>query len=259
MKKLIQYKEYRSRHSFLIWFLWVTCCIITIIFTDDAYLADPIIPNTTQNLVGVFANETADVGIAMIVIVGSYVIFSFTNDLKYRRINFELLSGNSRKKVFTSHYVYIFILSGSMIASSLFIGACKYGFEEWLGDVWANKGYFLRMIFFIYLVSFSIISFCFIFAVIFKDTAKATIITFIFLFLTCYIMAAIASSVTGDKLSSAYENPSIFLLSYPTYMWRWVLNPDLGAMELLAAGIISIVWCGIDFFVSCYYFCRIEL
>lgn len=259
MKNLMRYKFYIMRHNILSYIIFLLCCVIALLFTDESYLEDPIVMNTPQNLSGVFMNEVADAGIAILLIVGVFAVFEFSGDLKQRCVNYELISGNSRTKIFISHYVYIFILSGSMIAGSLSIGCCKYGIMDWIIAIWENKGYFLRTILFIYIISFSIISVCMVFAVLFKDTAKSAIAAFIFLFLACYIMAAIAAAIAGNSMVSAYEAPPAALLFYPPYIWRWILNPELQAMQLAGAAAVAVLWCGSAFGISSYCFCKTEL
>lgn len=258
MNNLMKYHFYRTRHSMLPYIILFLCCVIALIFTDESYLADPIVVHTPHTLTGVFMNEVADAGIANLLIVGCYVIFEFSGDLKQRCINYELISGNSRTKVFSGHYVYTFLLSGSMIAGSLLVGCCKYGFSDWVIAIWENKVYFLRSIFFIYILSFSIISVCMVFAVLFKDTAKSTIVTFVFLFLSCYIMAAIAAAISGNSLSSAYDVAPLALLVYPPYLWRWILNPELQVMQILEAALAAIIWCGSAFAIGNYFFSKSE-
>lgn len=259
MKKLMKYKFYRMRHNILSYIIFLLCCVIALFFTDESYLSDPIVVNTPQSLLGIFMNEVADAGIANLLIIGVYAVFEFSGDLKQRCVNYELISGNSRTKVFISHYVYIFILSGSMLIGSLIVGCCKYGIMDWIVTIWENKGYFLRTVLFIYIIDFSIISVCIIFAVLFKDTAKSAIATFIFLFLACYIMAAIAATISGNSMVSAYEAPPMALLFYPPYIWRWILNPELQSIQLVGAAIVVFMWCGIAFAISNYCFCRTEL
>lgn len=242
----------------LLYLIFSICCIIALVFTDESYLTDPIVVNTPHSLAGVFMNEVADAGIANILIIGCYVTFEFASDLKQRCVNYELISGNSRQKVFFSHYAYSFILSGSMITGSLLVGCCKYGLTDWIITIWENIAYFLRSILFIYILSFSIISMCMIFAVLFKDTAKCTIITFVFLFSSCYIMAAVASAISGNSIVSAYEKPPLALLFYPPYLWRWILNPELQMSQLLGAVTVAVLWCGSAFAIGNYFFIKFE-
>ena len=258
MKNLMRYNYYRTRHNMLSYLILLICCVIAFVFTDESYLTDPIVVNTPQSLTGVFMNEVADAGIANILIVGCYVTFEFAGNLKQRCINYELISGNSRNKVFISHYAYSFILSGSMITVSLLVGCCKYGLTDWVITIWNNIAYFLRSILFIYILSFSIISMCMIFAVLFKDTAKSTIVTFVFLFLSCYIMAAIASAISGNSIVSAYEEPPLALLFYPPYLWRWILNPELQMSQLLGVVTVAVLWCGSAFAIGNYFFEKME-
>lgn len=258
MKNLLKYEFYKGLHNLFSYIVFAVSCGMALLFASRDYLSDPIIPGTPKNLMGVFINETADVGVAIIIIVGCYVIFSFGRELKNRCINYEMISGHSRKQIFLSRYLSTFFFSGSVMVISLTAGIMKFGADNWIKQIWSDRAYFLRLMLFICLISFSMISFCMIFSVVLKDSAKSTIITFIFLFLACYVMAAAAASVTTGGMSSAYENPPAILLIYPAYLWRWSLNPNLSIIQIFVVAFITIIWCAISFLVSNYIFCKSE-
>ena len=259
MMNLVKYEFYKARHSVLTYVIIGICCGLALLFTSRDYIFDPIIPGTPNNITGIFMNEVADVGIAMIIIVGCYVIFSFGNDLKQRCVNFEILSGNSRLKVFCSHYLYTFLFSGSIITVSLVVGCCKYGITNLGIQIVKDWSYYLRTVLLIYLLSFAIISICIIFSVVLKDTAKSTVAAFVFLFISCYIMAALANSGAGGQMSAAYEKTTGLLLVYPAYLWRWGLNPNLSGLQIIFVVFVALIWCAISFCISNYLFCRTEL
>lgn len=259
MKNLLRYEFYKARHNLLSYMILFVCFGIALFFTSKDYLLEPMIPDTPNNITGIFMNEVADAGIAILIIVGSYIIFSFGDDLKHRCINYELLSGNSRKKVFLSHYIWSFLFSGSIITIALIIGCCKYGIYRWMMEIVENRTYILRTVLEIYIISFAIISPCLIFAITMKDTARSTIAAFVFLFLSCYIMAAIVDSGMDGQIASAYENPKGILLVYPAYLWRWVLTPGLSSEQFVWVNLFAVIWCAISFLVSNYLFCKMEL
>lgn len=259
MKNLLKYEGYKVLHSTLTYIILLVGCAVSLLFSSSDYLSDPIVPGTSNDLTGIFMNEVADAGIALLIIVGCFIMYLFGMDLKYRCINFEIMSGNNRKKIFLSHYVSMFLLSGSIITISLFVGICKFGGVNLILQFVQNLKYYLRTILLIYVISFSIVSICIIFVIIFKDTAKATIVSFIILFISCYIMAALASvPVTGGHMASAYEITRGWMLLYPPYLWRWMLNPNLSLVQLVYVFVVGCLWCCITFFINQYLFCKRE-
>lgn len=259
MKNLLKYETYKTLHRTITYVVLVICCAVSLIFTNNDYLSDPIVPGTTNNLMGIFMNEVADAGIAILILVGCFMIYSFGTDLNDRCINFEFMSGNSRKRIFLCKYIYMFLLSGSMIVISLFVGCCKFGINHLVLQVMQNGEYFLRTILLVYVVSFSIISVCIFFALAFKDTAKTTIVSFVVLFISCYIMAAVANGyVIEGHMKSAYEITSGWVLLYPPYLWRWMLNPNLNSAQLVFVLIVTGLWSCITFHITRCLFCSSE-
>lgn len=259
MKNLLKYEKYKILHNMLTYVILIVGCVVSLLFTSRDYLDDPIIPGTPDNLTGIFMNEAADAGIAVLILVGCYVMYLFGTDIKNKCIHYELLSGNNRSIVFLSHYVAMFLLSGTIIMISLFIGCCKFGCRNLILQIWQNREYYLRIILLIYVISFAIISTCIPFVILFQDTARTVLVSFVVLFLACYMMAAIANvNVTEGQMESAYQITKGWLLLYPPYLWRWGLNPNLNTGQFGFVFVVVGVWCMITFLLSRYLFCNRE-
>lgn len=195
-------------------------------------------------------NEVADVGIAVLMIAGCYAMYLFAEDFSKRTLNLELLAGHTRKEVYQKNCIKIFLLTGSITIVSLLFGCIKYVFKYKHTVQIKDLGYMLKSFCLIYMLSFSLISFCMIFAVWFYDTAKTLIVTFLFLFVSCYVMAAFVSN--ASPLYLAYEgNRNIIWRLYPPYLWRWSLNPNLSGIDfvvtLFTAGIWSVIFIEIGY------------
>ena len=259
MRNLLSYEKYKILHNPLTYVILAVGCVVSLLFTSSDYLSDPIVPGTPDNLTGIFMNEVADVGIAVLILVGCYAMYLFGADMKNRCINYELISGNNREIIFLSHYVVMFLLCGTIITISLLIGSCKFGGINLISQICKNGAYYFRIILLMYVISYAIISVCITFVILFQDTARTVLVSFVVLFLACYMMAAVANTnIAEGHMESAYEITKGWLLLYPPYLWRWVLNPNLKVKQFGAALAVGTVWCGITFFVNRYLFCNRE-
>lgn len=262
MKHLLAYEHHKIKHNKILYIVALICCAITIFFNSLDYLEVPMIPGTPNNLLGIFMNETADVGIAVMIIAGCFSIYLFGEDFACRTINLEIISGYSKRSIFLSHCLKIFLLTGSIVSVSLIIGCTKFFFIIPFSFSPDTVLYLIRTFLLIYLLSFSMVSICIIFVVIFQDTARTTVISSVFLFIVCYIMAALVSNYATsgiDNISSPYKNDVTFLLKlYPPYLWRWVLRLDLSLEQIAFAFIVTISWSLIFLSIGYYIFSKKE-
>lgn len=261
ISKLIKLEFYQISKSRLFLIMLIICCLMSFFFTSNDFLIEPIVQNTPNNVLGIYMNGLADVGVALLVITGCYSAYLMGEQFKQRTINLKILSGYSKTQLYIVQAVKTFCIVGFLISISSVVGCLKYGIMYFLRIMSMNIGYFTRSLIFIFFLAFAITSFSLIFAVIFQDTTKTLIISFIFLFLSCYIMAAIvANFLTKNNLSSAYDvNASVIMKFYPPYLWRWVLNPNLKFNQLLSALAIALGWGAIGIGIGCYIFEKKEI
>lgn len=244
VKRLIKMEIYQLVHSRMFYFMLFICCTMTLLFTSDEYLLEPIVQNTPNNLMGVFMNQMADVGVALIIITGCYSAYLFSEQFKQRTINLKIVCGYSRIAIYLVQCLKTFLVVGFLICFSAVVGCFKYGVENFVHAICGDAGYFFRTIIFTFFLAFSIVSFCLVFSVAFQDTTKTLIMSFIFLFISCYIMSAVVSNMlTTEDISSAYEiSKGAVLKFYPPYLWRWSLNPGLNISHLITTICISLFW-----------------
>lgn len=241
MKQLMLYEYHKTKNSLLFYIILIICCIITLFFCSTSYLSDPIIPATPNNLLGIFMSEAADVGIGILIISGCFSLYSFGEDFSMRTINLELLGGYSRRTIFFSHCFKIFLLTGSIISFSLIMGCFKFIPKFAISFNVEDFLYLVRTFLIIYMLAFSMISTCIVFVVLFQDTSKTTVVSFITLFIAFDIMGAIVSN--SSPLWSAYEgNISLMLKLYLPYLWRWSLRPDLSISEIIFVLVVAVTW-----------------
>jgi len=258
MKQLMRYEYYRIKNNKLVYVIFVVCCFITLFFCSSDYLSDPMIPGTPNNILGIYMNEIADVGIVVLIIAGCSSIYLFGEEFSTRTLNLELLAGYNRRTIYISHCIKTFLLTGGIISVSLFIGCLKFITKYAKGFRIEDIAYLVRSVFLIYILAFSMMSFCMIFAVLLQDTAKSTVFTFIFLFVSCYIMAALVSG--SSHLYLAYEGKKSFLLRlYPPYLWRWSLKQNLSMTDMIGTFIIAGGWSSIFIWIGYSIFKKKEL
>lgn len=259
--RLIKMEFYQITHNVKFYTMLLICCAITWFFTSSDYLMEPIVANTPDNSIGIFMNQIADVGVALIILIGCYSAYLFSEQFKQHTINLKISCGYSRVSIYLIQCLITFLMVGLMICFSSVIGCFKYGIGNFVTAVLENAGYFMKTMLLIFFLAFSIVSFCLIFSVLFQDTTKTLIVSFVFLFVSCYIMAAIVSNtLTVDHMAAAYDiHQGGILKLYPPYLWRWSLNPQLDAFQLFITILISMVWSVLAVAIGCYIFCKREI
>jgi len=206
-------------------------------------------------------NSIADVGVALIIIAGCYSAYLFGEQFKQRTFNLKIGCGYSRTQLYLVQCLKTFLIVGLLIGLAVVVGCLKYGIADLIKAVSENMGYFIRSLIFIFFLAFAIVSFCLIFAVIFQDTTKTLIASFVFLFVSCYIMAAIVTNfLASGNHSSAYGiSEGAIMKFYPPYLWRWALNPDLNSNQLILTLVIALIWSVVAVSIGCYIFKKKEI
>lgn len=241
MSNLIKYRCFELRHNLILWLMFLICVVFAWVLISPHYLTDPpMIPGIPNNMQGLFMASAADCIFPLLIISGAFTSMMLGRQFSDRTIDLEIAAGHSRAAIFTVHCCAAFVIPGATVLLAILIGCLR-----WAGSVPLSGGelsFFVRAILLLLLLSFSLVSSCILFAVIFRDTAKTMAVSAFFLLIACWSMPAIQQPLTKVPGTLYPTVPSLPLLLHPAFLMRYVLYPALTPGQGIWSAVIAAMW-----------------
>lgn len=243
MDKLLVCELKRVMHDPIIWIVAGSLAVFGALYADPNLLSESaaFLPDIPADARGIFMVEAADAGFAFLLIGSAASSLTLGRRFSERTINLEIASGHSRAEVFGVQCVTCLLLPVALTAIALVAGFARYSIEVVAPDQ-AALLYFVRAMVLLVPPLVALSSPASLFVSLFRDTARSTAATTVFLFLALWTMALIAPPDSTMAGMSYANDPSIAQLMHPAFLVRWVLNPDLGAWQSASAAAVCVCW-----------------
>lgn len=241
MSNLIKYRWFELRHNWILRLMFLICVVFAWVLISPHYLTDsPMVPGIPNNMQGLFIASAADCIFPLLIISGAFTAMMLGRQFSDRTIDLEIAAGHSRAAIFAVQCLVAFVIPGATVLLAILIGCFR-----WAGIVPISGTaflFFIRAILLLLLLSFSLVSACILFAVLFRDTAKTMAVSAFFLLIACWTMPAMEQPLIKAPGTLYPTSPSLALLLHPAFLMRYVLYPALTPGQGIWVTVIAASW-----------------
>lgn len=246
MSNLMKHRWFELRHQPIFWLTLAICCIFSFFLIGmggDQYMTDtPMVAGVSPDWTGLFMNAAADCIFPLMIISGAFTTMLLSQPFSSRTMDLEIAAGHSRAKIFASQCMVGFtVINVTVLLPMLLAGLC------WIGRVPMPSAaivipYLIRVIFLLLLLDFCAFSFCILFVVLFRDTAKSMAVSAIFLLVMFWTLPAMEAPLTRAPGTAYPLTPTLPLLLHPAFLMRYALYAALTPSQILWTAGTAIGW-----------------
>lgn len=263
MSNLIKHRWFEIRHNPVFWLMFSACCAFALFDIGGggfSYVTGtPMVAGVTRDWKGLFMNSAADCIPPLLIIGGTLAAMMLSRQFSGRTVDQEVAAGHGRIEILASECAAGFAVPGVPVLISLFAGCLCWAGRLPMPSAPEAAPYFVRVAVLLLLLIFSLSSACIFFVALFRDTAKTTAASALFLTAVCWTMAALEqplAKIPGTRYPSA---PSLPLLLNPVFQMRHVLSAALPPAQVLQAAGVAVGWSALFLGAACCVFRRCEL
>ena len=232
----------RIRRDRTLWIVAVALCAFGAAYADPADLAGmPLVPGMTLDLQGMFVQKVADTSFAYVLVGAAAAAFMLGRQFSGRTVDLEIASGHSRAEVFAVRCATCLLVPTALTFLALAAGVLRCAGSLPAPQLEALP-YLARSVLLLVPAFFALVAPAALFVAVFRDAARSTAATVVFVFLSLWVMAFIMSFAPLVPGTVYTNDPSAFLLAHPAFLVRWLLRPDLGIAQVAAAMLVCLGW-----------------
>lgn len=260
MSNLIKYRHYELKRNPILWLTFFICFAFAFLLIGPHYLTEaPMVPGIPDNLQGLFMASAADCIFPLLMLSGAFTSMMLGRQFSDRTIDLEISAGHSRNEVFVEQCFVGFVIPNVTILLAILIGCLR-----WAGSVpFPSSGaavlFLVRAVFLLMLLNFSFISACLLFAIVFRDTAKTTAVSALFLLILCWTMPAMEQPLPKAPGTLYPVTPSLPLLLHPAFLMRYSLYSTLTFEQGAWVAGVAVGWSILFLGIAYCIFRRCEL
>lgn len=252
MSNLFRYRWFEIRHNRILWMTALICLAFAVAIIGPHYLTETqMVAGVSHNLQGLFMASTADCIFPLIIISGTFTAMMLGQPFSNRTIGQEIAAGHGRLEIFLSECMVGFVVPGATTLLPILLGCIR-----WVGGIPLPPAatavpYFVRTVLLLLILSFSLLSPCILFVMLFRDTARAMAVSAFYLFVASFVMASLMETVAKVPGTAYTLAPTLPLLVNPAFLLRYVLYSTLTFTQGIEAAGVAIGW--IVIFLSAAY------
>lgn len=195
MSNLIKHRWFEIRHNPVFWLMFSACCAFALFDIGGggfSYVTGtPMVAGVTRDWKGLFMNSAADCIPPLLIIGGTLAAMMLSRQFSGRTVDQEVAAGHGRIEILASECAAGFAVPGVPVLISLFAGCLCWAGRLPMPSAPEAAPYFVRVAVLLLLLIFSLSSACIFFVALFRDTAKTTAASALFLTAVCWTMAAL--------------------------------------------------------------------
>lgn len=242
MGSLLRGEWRRIRSERILWIVAAALCAFGAAYADPADLAGiPLVPDLPFDLQGMFMQKVADTSFAYVLVGAAAAAFMLGRQFSARTVGLEISSGHDRAAVFGVRCATCMLVPVALAFLGLVAGTLRC-----VGSVPVpppeSLGYFARTVLLLVPAFCALAAPSALFVAVFRDAARSTAATVVFVFLSLWTMAFIMSFAPLVPGTVYTNDPNALLLLHPAFLVRWILRPDLGVVQAVLAVIVCLGW-----------------
>lgn len=263
MSNLMKHRWFELRHQPLVWLIAAISCAFSFFLIGTVgshYMTDaPMVAGVTPDWLGLFRNAAADCILPLMILDGTFTAMLLGQQFSARTVNLELAAGHSRAKIFVSQAAVGFSVVNVAVLCAILAGCLLWVGRVPMPSAAAIFPYLARTVLLLLLLDFSAFSPCLFFVVLFRDTARTTAVSSLFLLILFWVMPALEQPLAKAPGALYPLTPTLPLLLHPAFLMRFSLYSTLTPAQGLWCAGVAVSWTALFLGAAYCVFRRCEL